>query len=161
MALSQQPLLHWEPVHFTGPGFCLWNPGHDLNRAERWQCEVAALSGLRTRHFLGPRAWFFDSKSICHSHQHGDFLSDLLATAKWESSSEGRPSSGDHYGIFLRNTEILLHSSAAKTQFSGSLWALCHLCQHDVLGIFIRIAVADRSPPFGSEDLPEAGMNNL
>src|SRR5260370_21221251 len=138
----------------------MWNSGADLDCAERGEHNLASIPCVRTRYFPVSRPRINDRQSICHPHQHGYLFLDLLAAAEWEGSGQGGTAGGDHHGIAFGNIEIFLHSAVATTEFSGSVWAIRALGEHDVLGISFGVAVVDWGTPVRAEDILERGMKS-
>jgi hypothetical protein len=88
-----------------------------------------------------------------HHGQHRHFFSCLLAAAERESSGSGSAARGGDHGIALRGAEVRLHLRPAPAEFRGSVRAVRHLGEPDVLGVLVRHAAADGSASVGAKIL--------
>jgi len=65
-----------------------------------------------------------------------------------------------NFPIFAGLFFVVCHSAVATTEFSGSVWAIRALGEHDVLGISFGVAVVDWGTPVRAEDILERGMKS-
>src|ERR1019366_4619549 len=64
-------------------------------------------------------------------------------------------------GIALRGAEVRLYLRPAAAEFCGSVWAVRHFGQPDVLGVSVGDAAADGGASFGAKDNAEFVIGNL
>ena len=135
---------------FACGSLALLSVGSDRRkRCHRDQCAA------RLRRVVCETGGLCDHEDLFDPGQHRHLLSCLLAVAEWEGAGPGSPAGGGADGIALRGAEVRLYLRPAAAEFCGSVWAVRHLGQPDVLGVSVGDAAADGSASVGAKDIAE------
>ncbi|MCU1298320.1 MAG: hypothetical protein JWO91_2598 [Acidobacteriaceae bacterium] len=144
LALSREPLLLRQPMHFAGFSIRLRNPRFAFRRAySRKRC-LAAIPDVRSCHVYHSARRIYRHEDLRDSRQHWHLLPNLLAIAQRKGAAAGCIARSGNHGTSVRDPQIHLHSRPAASELPGSLRAICTVSKPDVLGISVRITAAHR-----------------
>src|SRR5208282_5545661 len=155
VGFPQQPVVSGQSTDFARTSLCLRIARPALGGIDLRKRSTSEECAARLWRLVRGSGGLCDHEDFRDPGKHRNLFSRLLAVAERQGAGQGSATDSGDYGVALRSAEIRLYLRPAAAEFCGSLRAVRHLGEPDVLGVPVGNAAADRSSSFGAQDIAQ------